>query len=549
MKRNNFFSPSTLARRVSVAALSIFALALAACGSDPTGGGSGSGSGSGSDTGTTEEVDKIVEWMDKRLQKEYYWMEEYNQKRSTFDMTVEWDKYLGISLAKMTTNTDDGSGSGSNRYLYTYVQRKKVGSAAATMTRAEYPVESGFGIDLASYVVDVAGVDKYVEGNYGLPINHVYPSSTADALGIKRGDVIMEVNGSRILRSNYSTLWSNIGAAEQSMELTIYGYNEEIDDYELLDYSLTVGSYEANPIAYGDLLTIDKDVFDVGDKKIGYLCYLSFDADFDQKMVEAVTNLVEKGATDVILDLRSNSGGHVSSSILLSSMLLDESYVGPGKIYARIKHNPNNKVYDDEEYTLQKRYTPNGSSTSVDLPNLGLSKVWIICSEDSASASEMVIVGLRGLDVEVELVGNTTEGKNCGMEVTYKTLDGYKYSFAPITFMNENGKGFSDYGDGIIPEHHLYEKASDTSLSEYLRGKCAYFPIPVTTWGDVEDDIALRETVMQICGKSLFDKTPEAITTYATRSASAPMPKRTALKMEKQDLNSQGMFILQQDVE
>lgn len=488
--------------------------------------------------------------MDDRLQKEYYWMDEYNQKRSTFDMTVAWDKYLGISLAKMTTNSDDGSGSGSNRHLYTFIQRKKVGSAAATMTRALYPMESGFGIDLSYYIVNMAGVDKYVQGNYGFPINHVYPGSTAEALGIKRGDVILEVNSQPIDNINYSNLWSNISAGAQNMDVTIYGYNEETEEYELVDYSLTVGNYEANPVAYGDLLTIDKDVFDVGDKKIGYLCYLAFEADFDQRMVDAVSNLIEKGATDVILDLRSNGGGHVSSSILLSSMLLDESYVAPNKIYARLRHNPNNNVYSDEEYPLVKTYVPNGTSTSTDLPNLGLNKVWIICSEDSASASEMVIVGLRGLDVEVELVGNTTEGKNCGMEVTYKTYSGYEYTFAPITFMNENGKGFSNYGDGIVPEHHLYEKASDTSLSEYLRGMCDYYPIPLTTWGDVESDIALRETVMQICGRSLFEKKTNVVSVAkSTRSSSVPMPKRTGLKMEKQDLNSQGMFILQQDVE
>ena len=77
-----------------------------------------------------------------------------------------------------------------------------------------------------------------------------------------------------------------------------------------------------------------------------------------------------------------------------------------------------------------------------------------------------------------------------------------------------------------------------------------YYKLPVTTWGDVENDIALRETVMQICGRSLFEKTTNVVSVAkSTRSSSVPMPKRTGLKVEKQDLNSQGMFILQQDVE
>ena len=544
MKRIFSFITPTMVSRACVATLSVCALAMVACTDDPT-------TGETPDKPTTDvEVDKIVEWMDGRLQKEYYWMEEYNDKRSTFNMSLEWDEYLDATLLKLNTNIDDGNVSNGKRYLYTYVDRKKDNSASAT-TRSDFPVEEGYGIELSTYVVTFSGIDKYTDGNYGFPIEHAYPASSADEEGLKRGDVIVEVNGSPITRTNYSNLWSELRAGEGSADVRVYSYDEEEEEYVFLDCTLTSKSYEENPVAFGDLLTIDSEKIDIGDKKIGYLCYLSFEADFDQKLVEAVENLIAKGATDVILDLRSNGGGHVTSSVLLASMLLDESYVGPGKVYARLKHNPNNKVYDDEEYTLQKRYTPNGASTSVDVPNLGLKKVWIICSEDSASASEMVIVGLRGLDVEVELVGNITEGKNCGMEVTSKTHDGYKYSFAPITFMNENGKGFSDYGDGIVPEHYLYEKSNSKVLKESLRSACAYYPIPITVWGDVENDIALCETVMQICGTTLFAPSAKSSSshTLTTRAAASTMPQRTDIRMEKTDLKSRGMIVREQDIE
>ena len=77
----------------------------------------------------------------------------------------------------------------------------------------------------------------------------------------------------------------------------------------------------------------------------------------------------------------------------------------------------------------------------------------MICSENTASASELLVNGLRGFDLEVRLVGTRTNGKNVGMEgfVDYDVA-GEKYTFMPITFYSENAKGFRDYTDGFEPD-------------------------------------------------------------------------------------------------
>jgi hypothetical protein len=138
------------------------------------------------------------------------------------------------------------------------------------------------------------------------------------------------------------------------------------------------------------------------------------------------------------------------------------------------------------------------------------------------------------------------------MEVTYETFDGYEYEFAPITFMNENGKGFSDYGKGIVPETYLAAMANDESLSEELRSDCAYFPVPLTVWGDTEHDIALVETVKQICGESLFDSSNSKAYKprhMVTRSGGSAMVERTPIKMERRDLDSRGLIVREGDFE
>lgn len=84
--------------------------------------------------------------------------------------------------------------------------------------------------------------------------------------------------------------------------------------------------------------------------------------------------------------------------------------------------------------------------------SLGLPRIDLLCSKATASAGELLINGLRGLDLEVRLIGVRTNGKNVGMESSSRILDGYEYDFSPITFYAENARGSSDYGEGFTPD-------------------------------------------------------------------------------------------------
>jgi hypothetical protein len=90
-------------------------------------------------------------------------------------------------------------------------------------------------------------------------------------------------------------------------------------------------------------------------------------------------------------------------------------------------------------------------------------------------------MGLRGLDIPVTLVGSTTQGKNCGMDVTRRTIGSLYLEYAPITFMCLDAKGFGDWGDGI---------GVDIEVVEYDK----LYPIPYVPWGSsyAAQDAALR---------------------------------------------------------
>ena len=453
--------------------------------------------------------DEVVEWIDQRLVKEYYWLDEYAQKRQTFDYSLAYDKFLSSSLLSLTTNGQDGGTYVSAttgrpvRYLYSYITREQASSAKSQHTRAATAVQ-GWGIVLSSTVWTLNSAGTL----YGLAVEHVYGDSPAAKAGLRRGDIISQVDGGDITRSNYESMWNMITYNERaSATLT------KIDGTSgnTADISLSRGAFYENPVAYCGVLDTPAAMTGfVG--KIGYLVYTSFDADFDDELAAAMAELKAEGVTDLILDLRMNGGGSVSSSIMLASMILGSEHAG--EVYADLKRNTAN-LNGDTRCLID---------ADVDT-NLGLGRLWVIASDATASASEMVIMGLRGLDVPVTVVGCRTEGKNCGMDVATRTIDGYEYTFAPITFMNYNAKGENDYADGIAADVDM-ESLAEKALNGSVRQLAAYYPMPMVPWGDYAGDIALFETMMQIDGKTLatLPETEEMFRRApATRSAGGPL--------------------------
>ena len=400
-------------------------------------------------TQTAGATDEVVKWVDQRLQDEYYWLDEYKEKLNTFDYTLAYDKFLSTSLLSMTTNMEDGYVVEGTRYLYSYITQESA-------TRADDDrMENSFGILIAG---------RYFGGSNNtaiLVVEHVYPGSPAANAGLKRGDTITKVDNATIPSptsnlQQYYTLRSKLESGTGSITIEGETYDKQTQKDIVYRKTLTAADYLPSPVAHYTVLEFDEAVAKVinpDGKKIGYLSYLGFESEYDAELIEAMEYLAAKGITDLILDLRVNGGGSVNTSTMLGSMLLSEEYVG--KTYATLKRNPKNKLFPAEYLNDDCLITKNGLGDEFknkDLPNLDLPELWVIASNSTASASEMVIKGLEGLDVPVHIVGKTTNGKNCGMDVMEKTFGSYIYTYAPITFMNFNAKGDNDYADGIKPQ-------------------------------------------------------------------------------------------------
>ena len=488
--------------------------------------------------------DEVLKWVDERLQKEYYWLDIYGSavKNGKVDYTLSNDyqnkgysnpyqEFLDRTLLSLSGNEEDGGlDSKGTRRIYSYITRA---STASSSTRAGSASE-GFGIIAQSIVQVKSNPNEFV-----IPVEHAYLNSPAYHAGLKRGDFISEYNGQKIGDSNYVEAWYAINGAV-SDQLNI-GYDTEEDGQETVKtINLTMGSFYKNPVACSKVLELSAEINPSG-KKIGYLSYLQFDNQYDNELISAIRELASEGVEEFILDLRLNGGGVVNTSVMLSSMILSESHVG--EVYAYLRRHPQNPYGDDTCYLVKEN-----SSTQQDLPNLNLDRVWIITTNSTASASEMVIQGLRGLDIEVNLVGLKSEGKNCGMDVTRKSVGAFEYTYAPITFMNYNAKEFNDYADGIVPDTNFADWVSEPLRDENgdivrdENGKAQYvsrlddrllqslinnFPIAQSDWAHVVNDgkhpfdVAVYESVMQINGTTALVPKSESSEQEASTRAMA----------------------------
>ena len=450
---------------------------------------------------TMDEIsDEVLAYVDKRLQEEYYWLDEYNEKRATFDPTLAADEYLDESLLSMTTNMADGGiDYRGNRYIYSYIYDMNAASAQAG-TRAQSVSGYGVIISMNYWAMNDAGTE------FGLAVEHVYPDSPADKAGLKRGDIISRYNGSAITANNINTAFQDLYYA-LSNNISIGVWDAATKKTNTLSFS--TGAYKENPVAASMVLELEDG------PTVGYLSYLGFDSAFDSELIDAMRSLKDNGAEEMVLDLRLNGGGSVNSSTILGSMLLDASY--NDKTYAVLARNPANQKSNT---TCKITSAYNGQS----LPRLGIKRLFVITTGNTASASEMVISGLRGLGVEVILIGTTTEGKNCGMDVTQYTNKGVTYEYAPITFMNFNatsyeqylaGEPYFDYPEGIEADSDM-EYFAANAKDDVVKTLADFFPIPMEPWGESSQDVALIEALMQIQGKTLLTFTSESANAHKT---------------------------------
>ena len=285
-------------------------------------------------------------------------------------------------------------------------------------------------------------------------VRYIINNSDASTKNIKRGDVFTAVNGTQLTVSNYQSLL--FGANENyTLNLADYNGTDFVTNGKTVDLTKTV--LTENPILINKVITS-------GTRKIGYLMYNGFFANFDIQMNQAFASLKAEGITDLILDLRYNSGGSVQTATRLASMITGQF---TGQVFAKQEWNKDINDYFAKENpaALINSFTDKIESTPIN--SLNLTKVYILTTKSSASASELVINGLEP-HINVVQIGDVTTGKNVGSVTLYDSPTfgssnrnpAHRYAMQPIVLKIVNSVGFGDYFNGLQPDFLVIESIS-----------------------------------------------------------------------------------------
>ncbi|NVN18537.1 carboxyl-terminal protease [Muricauda sp. HICW] len=294
-------------------------------------------------------------------------------------------------------------------------------------------------------------------------VQYIWPDSDASTKDISRGEFFTRVDGVQLTVSNYISL---LYGENSSYTLGMATVENGVISDSSKEVSLTkIENQIENPILVAETL-------DVNGTKVAYLMYNRFLSSFDEDLNAAFAKFKADGATELVLDVRYNSGGSVNTSRLLASMIY-----GTNTSDVYVKQRWNDKVQAQLEEEFLTDYFANTTGESA-INTLNLNRVFVLATNDSASASELVMNGLDPY-MEVIHIGEVTSGKN---EFSITLVDDPGNSFVyssnrenrinpnnswglqPLVGRNENADGFSDYTSGLAPDIALSEDLTDLGI-------------------------------------------------------------------------------------
>jgi len=308
-------------------------------------------------------------------------------------------------------------------------------------------------------------------------VRYIINGSDAAAKDIKRGDIFYAVDGVELFaetdeQGNITN--SNLDLLNPDT-FTLNFAEISSDDMTVpndVNIEFTKTELTENPVL------ISKSM-EVNGTNIGYLMYNSFTRGFDDELNNAFGELKNEGVTELVLDLRYNLGGSGLSAQRLCSMITGQF---EGELLSKDTWNDNwNNIFGSEDLFVD-------TIGETPINSLNLDKVYIIATDDSASASEYVLNNLAPY-IDVIHIGDVTVGKNqlsvtlvdnpdqvfssngepdlplpyivLSQDAGFTTVEdanpNHKFAIQPIVGTNENADGFGEFTDGLQPDFMLLE--------------------------------------------------------------------------------------------
>jgi C-terminal processing protease CtpA/Prc len=275
----------------------------------------------------------------------------------------------------------------------------------------------------------------------------VVPGGPADRQGLKRGDFFTAVNGVLLNETNMKAA-ETILRLGNGLQLSMADLeNDTLKNAHIIP--LHAEGYIEQPVYISQ-------IFSSGGRKAGYIFYNQFNGNYDRELLQRLALMRDKGVTELILDLRYNPGGEISTVAKLTGAL---SRVNANQTFTIYQANRNG---GRSEKTFQQVISSNNFIPQlfdeVAGYRMNVDKVVILTTGSTASAAELLINNLRPFTNIIQ-IGTTTMGKDMASFAIDDKRDPKRTDIVlhPLIFKLYNALGKGDYNKGLKPDYEIDE--------------------------------------------------------------------------------------------
>lgn len=373
---------------------------------------------------TLDENNFLRSWSDET----YLWYDEIvDQDPAGFNNPLDY-------FDELRTFATTPSGADKDKFHFTF-------DSAEWFQLSQSGVSAGYG---AAWIILSQTVPRELVVAYTEPGS----PATAPAANLSRGARILGVDGVDLptATSNADINTLNAGLFPSGPgEVHTFVVEDLGSGGNTREITMTSANVEATPVQHVKAVSAPVGL-------VGYLLFNDHIATAEAGLVDAVEQLSAAGIEELVLDIRYNGGGFLAIASQLAYMIAGDAQTA-GRTFEAIefndKHPATNPVTGQPLTpmpffsTTQDFSLPPGDP----LPTLNLSRVVVLSGPNTCSASEAIMNGLGGAEIEVIQIGGTTCGKPYGFYPT----DNCGTTYFTIQFRGVNDKGFGDYTDGFSP--------------------------------------------------------------------------------------------------
>ncbi|HEY0747159.1 MAG TPA: S41 family peptidase, partial [Steroidobacteraceae bacterium] len=373
-----------------------------------------------------------LNWLRSWTNDLYLWFDEVpDQDPATFTSDATY-------FTALKTSATTASGNPKDKFHFTY-------PTATWEALSQSGVQAGYG---ANFVV-ISGtpprnvVVSYTEPNSG--------AATAPA-NLARGAKLLTIDGVDLVNANDQASVDTLNAGLSPKTVGESHTFSILDAGATTPRTVTLVSADVTVTPVQNVRTLTAP----NGSLVGYMLFNDHLATAEGELVAAFSQMQSAGAHDLVLDIRYNGGGYLDIASEVAFMIAGPSATA-GQTFElsqfNSKHPTINPVTGAALTPLGFHATTQGFSTTAGqaLPALNLTRVFVLTTASTCSASESIINSLRGVNVQVIQIGSTT----CGKPYGFYPPDNCGVTYFSIQFQGINAQGFGNYPDGFTPQNTL----------------------------------------------------------------------------------------------